>query len=154
MKNNVIEQKEYSNACKQVLEILKMVKDEDINKIPMEEIEILKKYANNDYEFSYNPQKNIKEQNVSKLAKAIIANYFIDYIATPNQKQKIINKQKYDIKLSEEEKSKKYNSDDIIKNRKVRNNVNSVNLPIEIKKESFLIKILGKIKSLLKKGKT
>ena len=37
---------EYSNACAEVLEILKSVKDEDLKRIPNEEIENLKENAN------------------------------------------------------------------------------------------------------------
>lgn len=80
---------EYANACAEVLEILKSVKDEDLKRIPNEEIENLKENANMEHEFSYDATKDIKEQNVSKAAKGIIANFFVKYIATMEQKQKI-----------------------------------------------------------------
>ncbi len=84
-----ISKEEYANACAEVLEILKSVKDEDLKRIPNEEIEILKENANMEHEFSYDATKDIKDQNVSKVAKGIIANFFVKYIATMEQKQKI-----------------------------------------------------------------
>ncbi len=81
---------EYSNACAEVLEILKSVKDEDLKRIPSEEIENLKENANMEHEFSYDATKDIKEQNVSKAAKGIIAYFFVKYIATVDQRQKIL----------------------------------------------------------------
>ena len=41
-----MEKQEFSNACYEVLEILKYIKKEDLEKIPQEEIQILKKNAN------------------------------------------------------------------------------------------------------------
>ena len=84
-----ISKEEYANACAEVLEILKSVKDEDLKRIPNEEIEILKENANIEHEFLYDATKDIKDQNVSKAAKGIIANFFVEYIATMEQKQKI-----------------------------------------------------------------
>ena len=84
-----ISKEEYAHACAEVLEILKSVKDEDLKRIPNEEIEILKENANIEHEFLYDATKDIKDQNVSKAAKGIIANFFVKYIATMEQKQKI-----------------------------------------------------------------
>lgn len=151
----MIKKEEYSKACKEVLEILKVVKEEDLNKIPKREIDALKENASIEYEFSYDSQKNIKEQNVSKLAKAIIANFFIDYIATSNQKQKILDKQKYDIKVLEEAKIKEYNPNEIFKNKKDGNNRTknlNADLPIKIKKENFIIKLFRIIKKIFKRN--
>lgn len=86
-----ISKEEYANACAEVLEILKSVKDEDLKRIPNEEIENLKENANMEHEFSYDATKDIKEQNVSKAAKGIIAYFFVKYIATLEQKQKILS---------------------------------------------------------------
>ena len=149
----MIKKEEYSKACKEVLEILKSVKQEDLDKIPKREIERLKENASIEYEFSYDSKKDIKEQNVSKLAKAIIANFFIDYIATSNQKEKIRDKQNYDIKILEEAKLKENNLNESFKNNKTYNNrKNDVNhLPIEIKKENFIIKLFRIIKKIFKR---
>ncbi len=150
MENNFIGKEEYSNACKEVLEILKVVDDEDISKIPSEEIIKLKENANMDYKFSYNPEKDIKEQEVSKLAKAIIANYFMEYIASPIQKQKIIDKQRQNIRILEEEKRKKYNPDDVFKAKNTYSDSNSANLPVKVEKVNVFTKVIRFIKKMFK----
>ena len=152
MEKIIIDIEEYSIACKEVLEIFKNIKEEDLEKIPNKEIEKLKKIASNDYEFTYNVHKNIKEQNVSKLAKAIIANFFIEYIANEEQKETVLSKQKYDLKLLEEEKCKKYPVKDVFasKRKEIRGEEVSAKLPMIIKKEAFWYKILKYIKKIFK----
>lgn len=101
----------YSIAYSEVLEILKHISQEDYEKIPKSKIELYKENANKDYVFNYNPTKTLNEQNVSKIAKGIIAILFRDYWATPEQREKIIKKQNNDRIQIEKEKTKKYNPD-------------------------------------------
>ena len=85
-----MEKLEFQNACYEVLEILKYIKDEDLVKIPKYEITLLKNNANYEHLFEYNPEKSMKEQNVSKLAKGIIALYFSEYYLQPAGKNQAI----------------------------------------------------------------
>ena len=107
---------EYANAYKEVLDILKYVPKEDFDKIPAKKIEMFSKYANYDYNFEYNPEITLKEQNVSDIAQTIIAILFRDYWATNRQSKKILAKEKYDMQLLEKEKEEIYNSNNIFKN--------------------------------------
>ena len=109
---------EYANAYSEVLEILKYISKEDYEKIPNSKIELFETNHNKEYIFKYNPNKTLDEQNVSKIAKAIIAILFRDYWATELQKEKIITKQNYDRMQLEEKKKERYNSDNIFKNNK------------------------------------
>ena len=86
----------YANAYSEVLEILKYIPIEDYNKIPTNKIELFKTNANSDYSFNYDPNKSLDEQEVSKIAKGIIAILFRDYWATKTQRNKIISKQNCD----------------------------------------------------------
>lgn len=95
----------YANAYTEVLEILKYISREDYNKIPKNKIELFETNANDNYHFIYNPSKTLNEQNVSKIAKGIIAILFRDYWATNIQKEKIIAKQNYDRRIIEEQKN-------------------------------------------------
>lgn len=107
----------YANAYSEVLEILKYISVDDYNKIPKEKIELFEINANNKYNFSYNPDKTLDEQKVSRIAKGIIAILFRDYWATETQREKIIAKQNYDrIKLEEEKKSQ-YNLEELFNNK-------------------------------------
>ena len=150
-----MEKQEFGNACYEVLEILKYIKEDDLEKIPQEEIQILKKNANYNHSFYYNPGKSIKEQEVSKLSKGIIAQYFYKYIATEKAKKKIKLKQEYDLQIIESEKRKKYNYNNIFKEKqnvaeKDNEKINNV-LPIEYKKEKWYVKIFKKILSFFRR---
>ena len=128
---------EYANAYKEVLDILKYVSKEDLNKIPTKKIEMFSKYANYDYDFEYNPEITLKEQNVSDIAQTIIAILFRDYWATEIQRNKIVAKQNYDRVKLEEKKKEIYNPDNIF----INNHKNSlVDIP-ENKQEKSLVKI-------------
>jgi len=109
----------YANAYAEVLEILKHVSNEDYNKIPKEKIELFEKNANLNYDFSYDINKTLDEQNVSKKAKTIIAILFRDYWATDAQRKKIKAKEQYDRRMKEEENRKKYNPDNLFKKKEV-----------------------------------
>ena len=122
---------EYANAYKEVVEILRYIPREDYNKIPKNKITLFEKNANENYNFKYNPNISLNEQNVSKRAKAIIAILFRDYWATSEQREKIIAKQNYDRKKLEIEKVKKYNPNDIFKNNIV-NNQNNANEEVSL----------------------
>lgn len=143
---------EYEIACKEVLEILKYIKKDDVSKIPQEEINILKNNAKKDFNCEYDPSINVKEQNISKMAKTIIAIYFIDYIANPEQKRRIEIKQKKDLELLEKKRQEQYSYEKLFNNN--ANDVNNLNQNvslIEVKKESLLKKIFKKIKNLFNK---
>ena len=143
---------EYANAYSEVLEILRYVSIDDYNKIPKEQIDFFENNSNTDYDFFYNPYKTLDEQNVSKRAKAIIAIIFKEYWATDIQKEKIIAKQKYDRMKLEKEKQTRYNSNDIFKNKKIENIENSTETFAMIEyRETFLDKIIKKIKKIFKK---
>ena len=147
-----IEKDEFQIACKEVLEILNKVKEEDLEKIPKEEIEMLKSNADYEYNFSFNPNISLEKQKVSKPARAIIAKLYIDYIVDEEQRRIINERINRDIQQLEEQKRKKYNPDQIFK--KTENNTivnNQENLQLKVKKENFFTRIIKKIKTYLKK---
>ena len=142
---------EYANAYSEVLEILKNISKEDYEKVPSEKTDLFEKNANKNYNFQYDTNLTLDEQNVSKRTKAIIAILFRDYWATPEQREKILAKQNYDRIQIEKNKQKQYNVDNIFKNkeRKVETVENSVST-IEYK-ESIFSKIKKWFKQTFKK---
>lgn len=148
--NNQISKEEYSNACTEVLAILNFVKEEDVQKIPKEEIENLKKNANLEYTFSYDVTKNIKEQNVSKVAKGIIANFFIKYIATSDEKQKIRM-------LQHKNKEEKIEANNTLKVEKqdIDTEIPKIQIRdlVEVKEEKWYEKVYKFLKSIFKNNK-
>lgn len=147
---------EYANAYSEVLEILNHIPKADYNKVPNNMIELFATNKNKEYSFSYDVNKTLNEQNVSKKAKTIIAILFRDYWATPYQRERILEKEKYDIAKMEEEKREKYNPDNIFKNNK--NDVTtaidetedtSISMQIVEYKEPIFKRIMNKILEIL-----
>ena len=144
----------YACAYKEVIEVLKYTKREDVNKIPKSRILLWRINMNKDYDFKIDKTKTLEEQNLSKEAKAIIANIFKKYWATDYQKERIEAKEKYDIEQMEKEKYKKYNPDDIFKNRKQniqQEEVASETVSMVEYKEPLFKRILNKIKNIFNK---
>lgn len=140
----------YHKAYKEVIEILKYVPKESVDKIPQTMLDTFNAKMDNTYNFSIDINNSFEEQELLEETKAILANIFRDYWATPYQKERIQAKERYDMEKIEEEKRAKYNND-IFKtkennkpdNKVEEDNTNSNNLPIEVKKERFYEKIIN-----------
>ncbi len=135
----------YQKAYKEILEILKYVPEESVKKIPQEMRDMFEKEQLKTYDFQIDTNKTFEEQELLEETKAILANIFRDYWATPYQKERIEIKEKYDRQQSEEQKRKIYNPNDLFKNKNNRNPdfEKLSNLPIEVKEESFFKKIIN-----------
>ena len=151
----------YSKAYKEIVEILKYVPEESVNKIPKEMRDMFEAEQLKTYNFQIDTEKSFEEQELLEETKAILANIFRDYWATDYQKARIIEKENQDREEWERQKREKYNPKDIFNNRNFNNNniiINqnvqeqlseeyNKNLPMEVK-ESFYKKIINFIKSL------
>lgn len=143
---------EYANAYSEVLGILKYISREDYEKIPKNRIEVFEVNSNKEYNFDYDPEKTLDEQNVSKRTKAIIGLLFRDYWATDEQKDKIIKNQNYDRQILEEQKKSMYDVENIFKKRSYENDIkeNEEVKEMLVYKETFFRKCINKIKSFFK----
>lgn len=148
-------EEDYRKAFKEVLVILKYIPITEYEKIPVEIIENLKNKADNTYEFTLDFGKNLNEQNISEITKAMLENFYRDYWVTDVEKQKILEEEHTEREEIEEEKRQKYNPDDIFKNQKITQESTENKAPnldlIEIKEKNIFEKILEKIKNLFKK---
>lgn len=138
----------YPKAYKEVIEILKYVPQESVNKIPQTMIDTFKAKMDVNYDFKVDINKSFEEQQLLDETNAILANIFRDYWATPYQKERIEAKEKYDRQKAEEEKRVQYNPDDIFKKKQPAKEIKNVenyneNLPIEVKKNNFYQKIIN-----------
>lgn len=141
----------YPKAYKEVVEILKYVPKESVDKIPQTMLDTFNSKMDNSYNFSVDINKSFEEQELLEETKAILANIFRDYWATPYQKERIEAKEKYDRLKIEEEKRANCNYDIFKKESKTENKeneVNNSNLPVEIKKEKFYEKIIKFFKKI------
>lgn len=109
---------------------------------------------NPNYVFKYDMYKDLDSQNVSTKAKTIIAILFRDYWATEEQRNKIIEYEKYDRQRIELAKREKYNPDVIFKKQLKPDAIEkkeSENISLIEVKETIITKIIKKLKVLFKK---
>lgn len=145
----------YPKAYTEVLEILKFIPQQDVEKIPKDIREMMEKKKDDTYHFTVQGTDDFSKLKILDETEAIFVNFFRDYWATPEQRDKIIAKQIYDKKDIEEEKNKKYNSKDIFKSDTESNSQERSeqaikdNLPLEYK-ETFFVKIINFMKKLFK----
>ena len=139
-------------AYVEVLEIMKYIPVEDYNKIPYEIIKNMQLNMDKEYRFTVTHFNDFQKQEMLKETETILAVLFRDYWTTEENRNRILEKEKYDLKVSEEEKREKYNPDNIFKNKLEETVVENTNLPAEIKKETFFKKLISFIKGVFNKN--
>ena len=136
------------NAYAEVYTILQELNEEEYNKIPPEVIKTIEANRNEDYEYELDDELELKDQPMLPETKAILFNLFRDYLATPEQKAKIIRMQNEARQKNELKKQQMYNTD-VFANKPKENlaeNSNEIMQIVEYK-ESIFKRILNKIKS-------
>ena len=148
---------QYANAYTEVLDILKYISKEDYEKIPKSKIKVFEENSNKNYNFTYDENKTLDEQNVSEITKVIIAILFRDYWATKEQRYVIIKKQR-----EAREEQEKQIRERIEQNRKIKeDDIKTIDVSTDLdldynynqgtsleiyRKDNILKKIIGKIK--------
>lgn len=99
------------NAYTEVYTILQDLDEEEYNKIPPEVIETLDTNRNKEYEYFLDDELELKDQPMLPETKAILFNLFRDYLATPEQRTKIIKMQNEARQKNELKKQQMYNTD-------------------------------------------
>ncbi len=146
-------QTKYANAYTEVYEILSCLNNEEYLKIPEELIEVFEENRNLEYEYEINDEQDLSKQPMLKETKAILLNIFRDYLATPEQNQKIKQWLQADRVYLEKRKQEQYNSNIFENNKKYekKNNEESKTiLPVVIKKQSIFYRIINKLKRIFK----
>lgn len=136
------------NAYAEVYTILQELNEEEYNKIPPEVIKTIEANRNEEYEYELDDELELKDQPMLSETKAILFNLFRDYLATPEQKAKIIRMQNEARQKNELKKQQMYNTD-VFANKPKENQSSNNNETMQIVeyKENFFKKILNKIKS-------
>ena len=153
------------NAYTEVYTILQDLDEEEYKKIPPEVIKAIEENRNLEYDFELDENLELKEQILLPQTKAILFNLFRDYLATLEQKEKIIKMQNEERAKIELKKKQMYNSE-IFPNEESRTEEErQENAKDEIKekeensldlveyKPSFINKFLGYIQRLFKRFK-
>lgn len=141
------------------MEVLKYVSKSSFEKIPKENIEMYEKLKDNNYEYHYNENLEIDEQNISHLTTILIANLYIKYWATEEEKKSIEEDDKKELEQIKNEKRDMYNPDNLfINKRKIENNQKDLkveeNLSLTIVENKNIFKrIIEKLKSIINNKK-
>ena len=146
--------KEYKEAFSEVNEIIKMMPDELVNKIPNKFKIILEEER--DKEYNPNIQDPLEKQRLKNETIIILGLIYRDFLCSPEEKRKLQEKDAKELqkvqKDIEEEIRKEYTPDDIFKsNRKVKKEIKSEEKSLTVtKEETWYNKILNIIKNLFK----
>lgn len=141
-------------AYTEVYKILQKLNEEEYNKIPPEIIKSIKINREEKYNYELDSTLTLKEQTMLPETKAILFNLFRDYLATPEQKSKIIRTQNQKRLENELRKQKIYNSDIFANKQKdnvVQNNPTNKSMQIIEKEENIFKRIINKIRTLFMK---
>ncbi len=143
---------DYSIAFSQVLDVLQHSEIEVIEKIPLEIVKKIKEKSSKDY---IQNEKDNCNFNLTEKAKSILAVIYQDYLCDDDEIQGfnqllLQNEAEY-----QETLRKKYNPDNIFKNKKnvEETSNNSENMQMIKYKESPFKKIMNKIKMLFRINK-
>lgn len=134
------------NAYKEVYTILQELNEEEYNKIPPEIIEAIRANMNEEYEYKLDEELELKDHQMLSETKAILFNLFRDYLATPEQKEKIIRMQNEERQKNEIKKQKQYNTDVFERKQKEKSaQIQHETTQLIEYKENIFKKILNKI---------
>ena len=134
---------EMNDIAKETIEVLNYFDFDFISKISSNFLNKLKELSkNSNIIVKVDENKKLKEQNISKESKELIALIYYDYIADKEEKKEIINIWNKNEKLYQESLNKKYNVDNIFKNTNKKSILKEKSdLPDIIRKHSFIEKI-------------
>lgn len=110
---------EYKEAFTEVNEIIKMMPDELVNKIPSKFREMLE--DERDKEYNPNIQEPLEKCKLKNETIIILGLIYRDFLCSPDEKRRLQEKDARELqeveKAIEEQIREKYNPDDIFKNR-------------------------------------
>ncbi len=143
---------EYSEAISEVLNILEHTKKEDVNKISPSFMKFLKENASKEYKPALDHNKRIKDMHLKEKTIGILSVINSQFWCTDKEKIEFENKLKENELKYQTELMKKYNPDNIFKNK--NQNINKMhtdnqleNLPIVKYKKPIFIIVIDKIKT-------
>ena len=152
-------EKKYAKAYTEVLEILKHLPEDVLERIPKTEIQFYESNKDKNYKYEYDKTVTVDKQKISKEANTVIIAIYMNYFANEKQRGIIDEILKQNTIREEQAKEEKYSADKIFEKKsstKIINSgkMNNEHLPVDInnKKENFIRKIINKIKGIFRKN--
>ena len=120
-------------ALTEVYNVLIMLDKENFDKIPKKMIEAIKENMDTEYDVQWN---EIENGNLLEDTEKILAVLYTDYLATLEEKNIIMQLENLRYK----------DCYPVFKNRVKKENINEERKLVEVKKENWFIRLVGKIK--------
>lgn len=143
------------NVYTEVYKILINLTENELKKIPSSLIQGLKEKMNLNYNFVFDINKPLECQNISDEAKLMLAVIFRDYLATEEQRKKILTFEKNKELQIEQEAREKYDID-VFKNNKIKKAKDeTIEKEMQLVKyeEKWYIKLFNCLIDFIKKSK-
>ena len=142
---------EFSEGITETLDILKHMKEADVNKISKGFMDFLEKNKSTDYVPNLDHSKKLNEMNLKEKTKDILATIYLNYWCNDEQKADYLKLLKENEKKHQEELREKYNPDNLFNNKTttiVNNEPPKQNVALVEVKESILTKCIKIIKKI------
>ena len=150
----------YPNAYAEVYTILSYLEEEEYKKIPSDILVRISVKRNTEYNYELNEDLDLTKQPMLPETKSILFNIFRDYLATPEQKEKILTMQNEEKQKAEKQKQPNFDVDVFAKRRQEKEEEikkaiqeakeEQEELALTEYKESFFDKIVNYFKKLFK----
>ena len=141
-------EREYEEAFSEVDEVLKLMPIDLLSKIPVQFRKVISEI-----------KEPLEEQNLKKETIVILGLIYRDFLASPEEKEKLQIKDAEELKRIEQEMQEQYDIENIYKKRKKRNRLSNIEEDQEStdlilsEKPSFLKRFFNIIKGIFKKNK-
>ena len=147
----------YSKALKEVYIILRFLGRDIIDKIPRNFMKFVEQHMDKNYIFFIDENIPIESQNFSNETLGIISLIYRDYIASEEERKKVLKEDIDRLNKVQAELSEKYNYDNLFKNKSKNQNFDDNNIinntDLIIYEEKWYIRILSMLFKLFKKSK-
>ena len=153
-KENSMENIEYSNSLYQINEILKYMEPNLKARIPKKFISYFENNKSQEYNWNIDKSLPLEKQDLLPTTKEILAVLYKDFICDDVERVKLEKTLSNNEIKYQEELRKKYNPDNIFKDRQKSTEyveTQKENTEIATYKESFVSKIISKIKLIFHK---
>ena len=141
--------REYEEAFAEVDEILQLMPVELLIKIPLQFKKIISENRANDYK--PNLKEPIEEQQLKYETKVILGLIYRDFLVTPEEREKLQEKDAEELRKIEEEMQQQYDMENIFKKRKSGKKTQNGDFSTEMtvyKEQGFLRKLFNLIKGI------
>ena len=149
-----MKQLEINDVAKETLDILKYFDANIVSKIPINFLNLLSELAQKSNKVvNIDKNKKLKEQNISEESKDLISLIYYNYIATGEEKEKILKIWNKNETLYQKQISEKYSIEKIFQKNNGRDYAQeNSNLPTVISKENLIQKIINFLKRIFNKN--